>query len=393
MAITDVFFSNWKKELKPASFRGVPFFVNSIETTAGRKTAVHEYPDKNINFVEDMGRATKEFSIDAYLIGKRYLEDKSALTAALEREGPGVLVHPYYGRVMVQLIGVARIRESKDEGGVAVVTMVFSESEEPLAQPSELDTLAALIDAVNATIEGVKSGFAAAFDLFQAAKNIVDDVAAAINDATVTLETVKSKGKSALDFKNQIANLRNNTSALMASADDLFESFRAIFTGDVELSAVSENLKMAIWKDNESITEPNMVALRDMVQRMAVLGAVNSIPNVTFSNKDQAEEIMTALVLAMDSIMVKIVDAGAVDNELYDQFYLLSAATIRDIQDRSITLPVLLNFTMPATWPALCLAYDLYEDVDRAEEIIEANNIRHPGFVPGGVPLEVLSRE
>jgi len=393
MAITDVFHSDWKKELKPASFRDVPFFVDNIETAAGRKTAVHEYPNKNINFVEDMGRATREFSVEAYLIGKRYLEAKSALLAALETEGPGILVHPYHGRILVQLLGVARIRESKTDGGMAVITMAFSESEEPISEQVYIDTLATLIDNIQNAINKVKGAFAAAYNLFQKAKNIVDGVSAAINDATVALETVKSKGKSALDFKNQIANLRNNRAELMYSAENLYDSFLSIFTGDTEISAVAENLKMQTWGDDEVITEPNQVALRNMIQQLAIIGAVNSIPNIVFTNKKQAEEISLQISDAIDSIMIKIIDAPAVNNILYEQFYQLRAAVINDIQQRSINLPILLNYTIPATLPAVFVAYDLYEDINRAEEILKANNIRHPGFVPGGIPLEVLSRE
>ena len=44
------------------------------------------------------------------------------------------------------------------------------------------------------------------------------------------------------------------------------------------------------------------------------------------------------------------------------------------------------------------LAYQLYGDADRADEIVTRNNIRHPGFVPGGSgqavgrPLLILHR-
>jgi len=41
--------------------------------------------------------------------------------------------------------------------------------------------------------------------------------------------------------------------------------------------------------------------------------------------------------------------------------------------------------------PAIVLAYRLYGDAERADEIVARNRVRHPGFVPGGQPLEVLS--
>jgi prophage DNA circulation protein len=44
-----------------------------------------------------------------------------------------------------------------------------------------------------------------------------------------------------------------------------------------------------------------------------------------------------------------------------------------------------------ATQPALVLAYSLYEDASRDADIIARNNVRHPGFVPGGRTLEVLA--
>jgi prophage DNA circulation protein len=40
--------------------------------------------------------------------------------------------------------------------------------------------------------------------------------------------------------------------------------------------------------------------------------------------------------------------------------------------------------------PALVVAYDHYEDIDREQEIVERNAIRHPGFVPVR-PLRLLS--
>jgi prophage DNA circulation protein len=49
------------------------------------------------------------------------------------------------------------------------------------------------------------------------------------------------------------------------------------------------------------------------------------------------------------------------------------------------------------TQPALVLAQRLYGDPAsveaRAAEIVARNKVRHPGFVPGGVALQVLSAE
>lgn len=50
----------------------------------------------------------------------------------------------------------------------------------------------------------------------------------------------------------------------------------------------------------------------------------------------------------------------------------------------------LATYTPPTTLPAVVLAYDLYEDASRSDELVVRNGVRHPGFVPPE-PLKVLS--
>jgi prophage DNA circulation protein len=44
-----------------------------------------------------------------------------------------------------------------------------------------------------------------------------------------------------------------------------------------------------------------------------------------------------------------------------------------------------------ATLPALVVAHRVYGDATRADEIVSRNRVRHPGFVPGGIALEVAT--
>ena len=122
---------SWRERLKIASFRGIEFFIDSRETVVGRRTAVHTFPDRDINFVEDIGRATREFSFDGFLIGEDYDIVRDQLIAELEKPGPGPLSHPSFGIIQVQSVRTARIRENSKDGGMAIVTMVFMESEPP----------------------------------------------------------------------------------------------------------------------------------------------------------------------------------------------------------------------------------------------------------------------
>lgn len=46
---------SWKNKLRPASFRGASFGVESHQTEQGRRTQVHEYPGRDDPYVEDLG--------------------------------------------------------------------------------------------------------------------------------------------------------------------------------------------------------------------------------------------------------------------------------------------------------------------------------------------------
>lgn len=49
--------------LLPASWRGVPFAVTDHVTTVTRRQAVHEYPDREDVWTEDMGRGADRKSV------------------------------------------------------------------------------------------------------------------------------------------------------------------------------------------------------------------------------------------------------------------------------------------------------------------------------------------
>jgi prophage DNA circulation protein len=75
-------------------------------------------------------------------------------------------------------------------------------------------------------------------------------------------------------------------------------------------------------------------------------------------------------------------DAGT-----YQALIALHGATVRDLVDRSMLLPRIVNYTLPQSVPALTLANAIYPDDiarndDRSDEIIMENKVVHPAFMP-----------
>lgn len=125
---------------QPASFRGVIFHVEQGGRSSGRRTVVHEYPKRNENYAEDMGRSARRFQFSGYLIYRPrkqtetnpvlydYVDQRRRLYEALEQDDIGKLNHPVFApegmNVMCERYSM---NESRERGGFTQFEMSFVE--------------------------------------------------------------------------------------------------------------------------------------------------------------------------------------------------------------------------------------------------------------------------
>jgi prophage DNA circulation protein len=109
---------DWTKTLRPASFRGVPFKVETEGLAGGgRHVAVHEYVRSEEISTEDMGRKAKRYRVSAYIANDLADVHGAALVAALTQPGSGTLMLPVLGPVEVMISGDISTNHSKDRLG------------------------------------------------------------------------------------------------------------------------------------------------------------------------------------------------------------------------------------------------------------------------------------
>ena len=77
------------EQLQKASFRGVPFEVTSASLTAGRRTVVHEYPQRDKPYVEDLGRASRKLRSKLSSSAVTTSRGHSAFWPRSKNRGPG----------------------------------------------------------------------------------------------------------------------------------------------------------------------------------------------------------------------------------------------------------------------------------------------------------------
>lgn len=120
---------------EPASWRRVIFHVESGGRSSGRRAVTHEYPKRNLPYVEDMGRRARRFQISGYLVYRpsnpiyEYTSQRQLLLDALEEDDIGTLVHPVYASGGMQAVCEQySMIESRERGGFTQFEMQFVEA-------------------------------------------------------------------------------------------------------------------------------------------------------------------------------------------------------------------------------------------------------------------------
>ncbi|EKQ5662318.1 DNA circularization N-terminal domain-containing protein, partial [Escherichia coli] len=154
--------SGWRDRLQDASFRGVPFKVEEESAGTGRRVETHEYPNRDKPYTEDLGKITFRPSITAYVVGDDCFDQRDRLIEALNKPGPGTLVHPTYGELKVCVDGEVRVSTSKSEGRIVRFDLKFVEAGElsyPTSGAATAQTLMSSCSALDDCISDSFSGF------------------------------------------------------------------------------------------------------------------------------------------------------------------------------------------------------------------------------------------
>lgn len=201
-------------DLRPASFRKVPFLVEASDIGVGRRVQVNEYPQQDKPYVDDIGRSARDLSITAFVVGEDYVEQAQAVIGAFEEPGSGILIHPWFGELKVTLRDIARVSFDRSLG-VARITATFVESGELSFPSSEVSSQAATRKAAAKLQKASVESFAEKFGV----KGFQDFVTAAATGnlgKMLGIVGLSEVGK-ALGFANSLAKTVSTAIALISN--------------------------------------------------------------------------------------------------------------------------------------------------------------------------------
>jgi len=331
------------------------------------------------------------------------MTDRDALVSALESSGPGDLVHPYFGKVTVSVDGDYDISESTSDGGYCRVSMKFVEAGEIIFPTSSSDTKFQLGAAADAASAAAKADFDKTFSIAQQPGFVVAAATSKVQGFSDSLGTYSSGvSGSAADIANlafSVRDLKSNARDLCshpallseqmtnafsllktaANPSDVFASAKKMFGfGDSDASVPATTV-------SRSVQSQNQMQMNSLTQVIAVSSASTAAADVTYASTNDAIAARDELTSQIDKLM-----ESGVSDDVYSALQVLRTTITKAVPQPGQDLATVTTVTPDVTIPSIVLAYKLYGSQDLEQDIIDRNKIQHPGFIQGGVDLEVL---
>lgn len=345
-----------------------------------------------------MGRKAFEYSVEAFVVGDDWQEERDALQDALLEPGPGELVHPRYGRLQLQA-GTFTVKHPARN--MAVFTIRFHEVArdttggvvENLAQKlaEATDRIDGLMDDTFGEVwnaAGVTSDFART--LTKGVAGIVDSLLA----PGATLANTADR------FRSDVAFVKLKTASIIAKPGDLAARLRRTFRLSSRKADFSlfRAYRAALVLLDAQLHRPGAPATYREREEARVAGDMN------FFFRGQVAISATRVAAALNyetteealAIRREVSDLIREQENLSRQYNPVLVQEFRDLRLlfgrllpaaglRSVT-----TYLPDEDLPSLVIAQRLYQNPDTAAQIIARNQIRHPGLIRGDEPLQVV---
>jgi prophage DNA circulation protein len=427
---------SWRDNLQSATFRGVPFKVETATTGVGRRTEMHVYPlyrsgrgtkSQDHVWAQDLGAEPDSFSLTGYVIQTidnefDYFEERDRLMRAFKTQGPGKLVHPFFKDVLeVSVDGKVDFAESiTGEGGIARFTVNFVQFHIPIFGQLDKDYIQVIDDAVTDLEESsidflaeTMSTIVFVGSLLQSVRGSLDKIQSVVNGTLGLIASVTS------EVTGTLAAISTTADTLLSSPQDLSLALRSAsnkildlvgITGDVieggiagpvsgrirgnryvldgneipdwlgiNLSknlAIQSNFDYAELGNVPAAQVDNQKVVALTVQSMLLGVASRVCIRTVFSSYTEMEALVMALTEAFDALLDRIgALQGIVETALLYQAVSNARALFVEsmfIKNTGVAKEIIFDVP-PGIISTLELAYAQYNDIEREEEIFERN--------------------
>lgn len=397
---------SWKQRQLTDSIGGEPFHLLTENEAGGQRGPDHEYPQQDKSWPEQMGAKIPRFLVVGVLVGDDYDLARDRMRAVLTAPGP----HRFTSRFGDDFLVVVRdwnisqdaLRQGKCDLSLSLVR--YEQASTPLGN---IDPDAVLTQATSDSQAALQASFQVEFSVSGLADHFVDDALAIAArglaliddlasgrlstedlaaDVALGLDDLDAAGLQALldpgDFASQVLSLtgavgRSLSDSRAAPGQDLAE------LSDFDPDPAS----IPLLTDQRRQQRANRAALGSLFRGAALISEAEGLIGRDFAVYEDAQAAMTTLISRIEREMQAIGGGEAWDDGLFGALQDLRRAVWHAMTARGADLARLIALDQATPVPVQLLAYQLYDDVSRGEEIAKRNGLPHPGIALGSLTV------
>ena len=186
------------------------------------------------------------------------------------------------------------------------------------------------------------------------------------------------------------AELRRNAAVLVYNVGQLGQDMDSAIAAIAEIDKLEDLAYNALstypavigMTRNRNQERNNQAALIDFVRALSTVRFAERVGLEEYRDREQARSERDSATEALDQ---READAST---RVFRALRGLQAAVVEHVRDELLRLPPVIVATPASVQPSLSIAYDIYEDIDRASDIVGRITLPRPGFVPAN-PIEL----
>jgi prophage DNA circulation protein len=416
---------DWLHTLWNASYKGVPFLVEKDDENGSRRIVEHEFPMRDDPYLEDLGEGVRHYTVTAYVASDSADGEASAVMAICATRGPGILVLPTHGPILVRCLEFERDR-SKDRHGYIGHSLKFSRE----GFSGALASVAGLANLVFVAADNMAITAATTFlQSLAKASSQPDFVSAAavtgLEDNAAVLETIRISAPVDLAAS---ATQRQEIQAIFDAAPTIIDAppltiFDGVTAPVLQPVAPAQDLALRLVAVARALGDA-MPAAAAVQQFDAVLTAQDVvIPPPVFPTRNNLAEVQnqeaTSRLLRMAAFTAyaeavaridlpdrpaaltlranvaehfesELERLSASDIDLAHQLIALRNAVIEYLSRAVLDLAPVIQVSANIVKTSLYWAWRLYADPARATGLVARNRLQHPSFFP--LEFEALAK-
>lgn len=428
-----------------ASLGGVSFAIIDSREEIGRRINRVLFPNlpPSSQIFQDFGAIDTPITISGVIVGDDYVIRAQRMRKVLAKAGKLTLLHPWWGRLQVRLVAPAQISFSERQIRVCHFQAQIVRDPDPPAGSgffgSLVDTVNDLlseaddiIDEAQSVVAGVLSAASLPLALVNSVSSFVsqgqgiwdglttrapEPVKTAITGAQATMAAgvIAPRINNNSDYAAAVSNALISTPAALAGSVSSADSSSVIApaagqaTGDDEkvtgqqvatlLLGGAEQFGQVADKLSQTNPSPAAVLALGVAARAFIISQLASAwADAQFVSNEDAEELLTKILAAVDALVNDIVAAGSnrttvALQPLFGRVQTLRTALIADATARIGSLPAVVDVPVAAPRSLWSLVYALEgDDVSKVQALFNdgatRNSLLHPALTgPGTITL------